>query len=136
MFKDAKKGDKVYDYLIQNWGVVEENNPENVYPIKVRFTDFTIDTYRYDGRINFDFSPTLFWNEVKPIVPPEKPKPPLQKDTPLVVWNREDNKCNRYFSHFNKEGKVECFLNGADSWSSKGKTNSWEHWVLKEENNE
>jgi hypothetical protein len=74
-FSDAKVGDKVYDYTLQEWGKIIEINNNSEYPIVVRFNSCgEEETYMLDGRelINHK-APILFWDEVKPVTPPDKP---------------------------------------------------------------
>ena len=132
MFKNAQVGDRVFDYTLQEWGFVVYVYPDLIYCLEVEFSD-RVHVYTKDGLADLKNKvPTLFWNKVKPIIPPEKPLPKLEVDTPVLVWdgNKED-KLNRYFSHF-KNGKIHCFFGGCTSWSSNGDTVLWDNWELAE----
>jgi len=133
VFSNCKKGDRVFDYTLQEYGFVSYVYPDLVYCIEVEFSD-TVHFYTKDGLADLkDKVPTLFWDKVKPITPPEKPLPKLEIDTPVLVWR--DNglyKYKRYFSHFDFNGNINCFEWGATSWSADGKPTLWKHWELAE----
>ena len=134
MFSNCKKGDRVFDYTLQEYGFVSYVYPDLVYCIEVEFSD-TVHFYTKDGLADLkDKVPTLFWDEVKPITPPEEPLPKLEIDTPILVWLdvAPDAKFKRYFSHFNSEGDIYCFTGGATNWSADGETTTWKHWELAE----
>jgi len=133
MFSDAKVGDRVFDYILQEWGFVAYVYPDLVYCIEVKFND-RVHVYTKDGLADLKNKvPTLFWDEVKPITPPEKPLPKLEIDTPVLVWgDDEKDKQKRYFSHFDSEGNIYCFEWGATSWSNNGNTVLWDNWELAE----
>ena len=144
MFKDAKVGDRVFDYTLQEWGSIINFSYSSIYPIKVKisngvkntilvsFKNNKVRSYTTQGtRDNTDRFPTLFWDEVKPITPPEKPLPKLKIDTPVLVWSSNANyKYKRYFSHFDSKGNMHCFKSGTTSWSTCGETTEWKHWEL------
>jgi len=138
MFKNAQIGDRVWD-LRYECGTITFIDPSKTYPIKVIF-DFrlTNKNYTFDGRSSLDFiSPTLFWNKFK--IPPEafiKPQPKLEKDTKVLVWNEkgcfnESRKHKRYFSYFDKDGRICCYEQGCTSWSATT-TQTWDNWELYE----
>ena len=132
MFKDAKIGDKVFDYILQEWGNVIRFNDLSIYPVEVKFSD-CVKNYTVLGKQQRSNKlPVLFWDEVEPIIPPEKPLPKLEVDTPVLVWldATPDAKFKRYFSHFDSEGNIYCFASGSTSWSADGKTTPWKHWEL------
>jgi len=131
MFKEAKIGDKVFDYLKQQWGIIEGITPsyKDRYPLKVRFKDNSFKTFTEEGKLSYSIVQTLFWNEVKPITPPKKPLPNLKKDTKVLVWEYGDVKRKRYFSHFSNTGLIYCFEKGKTSWTTTN-TIAWENWEL------
>ena len=147
MFKNAKVGDRVFDYALQEWGNVINFSYSSIYPAKIEFSNYVKNTilvsfknnkvrsYTTQGtRNNTDKLPTLFWDEVKPITSPKKPLPKLEIDTRVLVWDNggKDDKLNRYFSHFSPNGNMHCFFKGCTSWSSNGKTVPWTNWELVE----
>ena len=135
MFKDAKIGDRVFDYTLQEWGKIIDISTKNITrPIKVLFNIYGTEGYTIDGRNLLEsVVPVLFWDEVKPIIPPEKPLPKLKVDTRVFVWDlNKMGKLNRYFSHFGLNGKIHCFLDGSTSWSNNEVTSSWDNWELAE----
>ena len=87
MFKDAKVGDKVFDYTLQKWGQIDTIGREGkMYPISVLFDEYLTENYTIDGKEFLQNAvPVLFWDEVKPITPPEKPKPKLEVDARVLV---------------------------------------------------
>lgn len=69
MFKNAKSGDKVWDFS-RGWGTVTSITSTS---INVNFASLGTFNYYFDGRLySSDLNPTLFWNELKFKVP-EKP---------------------------------------------------------------
>ena len=132
MFSDAKVGDKVFDYTLQEWGEIISTGNLPPYTVLVRFEYGIMGSYTIKGIKNsIDKLPTLFWDEVTPITPPEKPLPKLEIDTPVLVWSSNTNhKYKRYFSHFDSKGNIHCFKSGTTSWSTCGKTTEWKHWEL------
>ena len=134
MFKNAQIGDRVFDYTLQEWGEIVSITNLRPYTVLVRFEYGTMGSYTIQGIKNsIDKLPTLFWDEVKPIIPPEKPLPDLDVDTPVLVWgSNTDYKYKRYFSHFDLKGSIHCFKSGTTSWSADGRTTEWKHWELAE----
>lgn len=139
MFKNAQIGDRVWDSRY-GWGKITEIKTNTNYPLRAKFTNsdkaWQICSYSIDGRaMEFHKFPILFWNEFK--VPAEafiKPLPQLEKDTKVLVWNQKDcfnesRKHNRYFSHFDKDGRIYCYEQGCTSWSATT-TQSWDNWEL------
>lgn len=135
MFKDAKVGDKVFDYIKQDWGTVRyiENS---LYSLEVEFNNGDVKYFTMDGKLfNDDTLPILFWDEVKPIVPPKKPKPKLKNNAKVLVWNSSAYNINsevhnRYFSHFNDKGTLCTYPNGTTSWSTDGHTEQWDNYKV------
>ena len=133
MFKDAKVGDKVFDYTLQEWGEIISTTNLRPYTVLVRFEYGTMESYTIQGTKDAETLPTLFWDEVKPIIPPENPLPKLKIDTPVLVCSSNAGyKYKRYFSHFDSKGNIHCFKSGTTSWSTCGKTTEWKHWELAE----
>jgi len=135
MFSNAKIGDKVFDYLLQQWGTVVMIRLDiNWYPLLVEFDKRGVIGYTFDGKRDIkDKVQALFWDEVESIIPPKKPLPKLEVDTPVLVWDSEnDDKQKRYFSHFDSDGNINCFACGATNWSRNGDTTAWANWELAE----
>ena len=135
MFKSTKIGDRVFDYLLQEWGTVSFiKDAGHKYPIRVQFAEIKKE-YTSGGKDLCSYKlQTLFWNEMEPITPPEKPLPELEVDTCVFVWDNDgkEDKLNRYFSHFSPNGNMHCFFRGCTSWSSNGETVPWANWELAE----
>jgi hypothetical protein len=128
MFRDVKKGDKVYA-LTKGWGKITDIDLKNIY-IVVSFEDGDTREFFIDGKYYEDDKfPSLFWEEVKFDIP-KNPLPRLEVDTKVLVWATGSNRFKRYFSHFNEDGDIVCFCSGADSWSSAGGTSAWSNWEL------
>ena len=125
-FEDAKVGDKVWCLYYNKWFTITNIRKEDAYPIKTEINSYTL-----DGRLNTHSIRTLFWDEIV-ITPPEKPLPKLEVDTKVLVWDRHYNtKERRYFSHFEKNGKIVTFAEGRTSWSQGDKSVvDWEYWEL------
>ena len=133
MFKNAQVGDRVFDYLIQEWGEIISTTNLRPYTVLVKFEYGTMGSYTIQGTKDAEELPVLFWDEVKPIIPPEKPLPKLKIDTPVLVWSSNaDYKYKRYFSHFGSKGNMHCFKSGTTSWSADGRTTEWKYWELAE----
>lgn len=134
MFSNVKMGDSVFDYNFQKWGNISQIEYNCVYSLKVDFNDGSVpQSYTIDGKV-YDCYETqsLFWDEVKPIIPPRKPVPKLEVDQKLRVWTKGGKeKYNRHFSHFDKNGVLYCFSNGKNSFTSSGTDYSpWYNWEL------
>lgn len=136
MFENAKVGDRVWS-IQQGWGTIVNTTFTELYPILVNFGYKTSMSYTNEGKVRYnDISPSLFWNEFK--VPEEaykKPLPKLEVDTKVLVWDSEGGpKKRRYFSHFDSNGKIRCFMNGATSWSANHDSCTvWKNWELYKE---
>lgn len=62
MFTDAKIGDKVFDYTLQEWGEVLDINYIYTYPMEVAYKDFSR-WYTLSGKQNpNDKFQILFWD--------------------------------------------------------------------------
>lgn len=138
MFSKAKIGDKVWNPEL-GWGEIESIEENE---ITIIFTKKYHKNYRLvnkkTGKYNEDdINPTIYWQEFK--IPQSAFIKPLPIDTKVIVWNNDDieHKHKRYFSHFDDNGKICCFLNGATSWSNDKDITAWDNWELAgEENNE
>lgn len=126
-FKDIKIGDKLWGFR-NGWGeVIDITCNDNTYPIKVQFMSGAY-TYTLEGKVcSADLFPDLYYDEIKFEIP-KKPLPKLAVDTKVVVWD-DKLKCKRYFSHFDEDGTIYCFQDGATSWSSTY-TDAWSSWEL------
>ena len=126
-FEYAKVGDRVFHYKY-GWSTITNIKKESDYPIIIDY-DFS---FTYEGFANkSDSNPSIFWDEVI-ITPPEKPLPKLEVDTKVLVWyNNSDTKERRYFSHFEKNGKIATFSQGRTSWSMDNTPSIvWNYWEL------
>ena len=128
-FEDAKVEDRVFD-IKHGWGFISKIYPKNMRPVTVQFSKYDR-SYMFSGKYSeTDKNQVLFWDEVT-ITPPEKPLPKLEVDTKVLVWDTQDSKVKRYFSHFNKDGHIATFSGGRTSWSTNdNSTIIWEYWEL------
>ena len=134
MFKDAKVGDKVWDF-VHGWGEITSVEPDHTfYPIVVSYLTKVRESYTYEGKWHKNHHPTLFWDEIKFEIPP-KPMPDLEVDTKILVWYGKDKPCPRYFHSFTKDGKIKAWSDGRSSFTarSKGDYATWSNWKLFEE---
>lgn len=135
MFEFAKLGDRVFDYLRQDWGevVAIDSSLYIHYPLIVSFNNESR-SYTFDGRESIDcVAQTLFWDEAPLIVPPKKPLPALELDTKVLVWDSfEDYKRKRHFSHFDEHGRLWVFEGGRTSWSTDDVV-GYKNWELVED---
>jgi hypothetical protein len=131
---EIKVGDKVWD-LRYGWSEVISLRDGESYEIVTH-----INTYTIDGKCSIGNQfPSLFWNEFE--VPKEafiKPLPKLAVDTKVMVWEKgKPERYRRYFSHFDEEGRMHCFIKGLTNWTSDSrKTSPWDYWKLFEENSD
>lgn len=98
MFKNAKAGDRVWDYLY-GWGTIKKTDFDIDYPILVKYdNEDNHDSFTYEGFKSLKHkSPILFWDEIKFEVP-EKPfnlKEFLRENLELKEFEYE--KKNYYF---------------------------------------
>jgi hypothetical protein len=131
MFKDAKIGDKVW-YIGRGWGTIVDI-VINSYPIAVEFKPGQVLSFLDDGRLFIDDEfPVLFWAESD--ISAGAYIKPLPKDTKVLVWDmNEFEALKRYFSHFDKDGRIWVFKGGTTSWSSDA-VSSWFNYEIVEEN--
>lgn len=71
MFRNAKIGDKVWDFVYGE-GVITEINDCEQYPLTVTFKDGSSATFSYDGKYILKCNQTLFWDRFE-FTPPIKP---------------------------------------------------------------
>jgi hypothetical protein len=135
-FENARVGDRVWS-VIHRWGRITKIDSDEDYPIEVKF-DFEeqiVRNYDHYGKyVKRDPNPSLYWDEIKFKVP-KKPLPDLEVDTKVIVWDDgddDDDRHKRYFSHFNEDGKICCFLDGTTSWTAEEQVTSWDYWELAE----
>ena len=79
MFKSAKVGDKIWDYLTGDWCEIRNIIPTDNYPIKISAPSSGCTTCDYNGKDTLDTAnPRYFWY---PFEPPkqERPKKPVKK---------------------------------------------------------
>jgi hypothetical protein len=64
-----------------------------------------------------------------------KPVLKMAIDTKVLVWDfHKDTKTKHYFSHFDSDGNISCFNDGATSWTAvNSATSTWRYWELYEE---
>ena len=136
MFKNEKiVGSRVWS-IVDGWGtIISSKQEENInYSVEVDFDNGTSLFFHSDGRlVKSDINPTLFWNEFK--IPEEaftEPLPKLEVDTKVIVWDDENHKFKRHFSHF-KDGKMYCFNDGTSSWNATDNSEYWRNWEIYDE---
>ena len=141
MFENAQIGDRVWN-LRYGWGRIKKIRSNTKMKLEVFFdidVSPTLADYTADGKGSiWDLHPELFWNEFK--FPPEvyiKSLPKLEKDTKVLVWNdkgcfNDSIKRKRYFSHFDRDGRIYCYDQGCTSWSGATYT-AWNAWELYKE---
>ena len=71
MFRNAKIGDKVWDFVYGE-GVITEISECEHYPLTVTFKDGSSATFSYEGKYILDYNQTLFWDRFE-FTPPIKP---------------------------------------------------------------
>ena len=73
MFRNAKVGDRVWDF-IEQWGTIVKIYEKSDFPLVVEFDNNEEEgVYTYEGKeFEVDFNPRLFWDEIKFKIP-EKP---------------------------------------------------------------
>lgn len=101
MFRNAKVGDRVYDYLL-GWGTITDTNWAKYYPISVKFDYEEIErVFTREGFENEeDLNPRLFWNEIKFEIPKSFDlKEELKK---LEIVKFENKKLN-YFLYYDND---------------------------------
>lgn len=96
MFKNAKIGDRVWDFR-RGWGTIKQIDFNTKYPLKVVFDEYDGDeTFNIEGKEYNNLKPTLFWDEIKF----EIPKKPLGLEDELKKLEIKEFKL----------GKNNCFL--------------------------
>lgn len=107
MFKNAKVGDRVWDFC-NGWGTITQIDNEVVYPISVDFDNGICLCFNEDGKHSSqDINPRLFWDEIKFEIP-EKPfnlEDELRK-LEIKDFIVEEFNYNLYWN--NKDEKIEC----------------------------
>ena len=132
-FETASIGDEVW-CISMGWGTITNVLNVEDYPITVDFESGKQDSFTMEGRLySDDLSPTLFWSEVR-IVVPTKPLPKLNKDDCVEVWNANTIDptitYKRHFSHF-EDGNIFCFGDGGTSWTrTRTQVNGWNRWRI------
>lgn len=127
-----KKGDKVY-CLLFGCGIVtsvSNNDDKDDYPILVNFKNRGDESYTKDGKYyEHSCTPMLYYYKPEIIAPKW---PDMSVDTLLRVWDYEKESSSiRYFSHWNSDGRVCCFTDGATSLSSNvGSTVTWKYYEV------
>lgn len=102
MFKNAKVGDRVWDFLF-GWGtIINICEDENHYPIEVMFElEDRTHEYKLDGKRYAARNQTLFWDEIKFEIPK---KPFNLKEFLRENLEPKEFKCdeNNYFLYWNE----------------------------------
>ena len=107
MFRNAKVGDRVWDFL-KGWGTVIDTSWDEDYPIFVKFDYEEFKTcFTYKGFADADDkNPTLFWDEIKFEIP--------EKSFDLKEFLKENLEpkefCfdeNNYFLYFNFKEEID-----------------------------
>ena len=132
-FENAKVGDRVFDYVNQEWGIIIEVRKHDVYPIVVEYGKI-ITTYTIGGKL-YKENPTqrLFWDEVPPIVAPSKPMEVPPVDTLVRVWYGDDKLGASKFRYSTGKvinGRITCWYGGATSNTTDGDETSWPAWEI------
>ena len=135
MFKNAKVGDKVWDF-VQGWGVISTviDAQSVTRPIHVKFDNGLDEKYTINGTLYPDISnQTLFWDEIIFEVP-KKPSPNLEVDTKVIVWDDGNQEKHRmHFHSFDDVGYIYTWADGLTSFTTKEYV-GWDNWELYEEN--
>lgn len=116
MFKNAKVGDRVWDYLY-GWGTIKKTDFDIDYPILVKYDNKdNHDSFTYEGFENLIHKrPTLFWDEIK-FEAPEKPfnlkeflrenlEPKefeYEKNNYYLVWGSSEEEFDYSYSSFHE----------------------------------
>jgi hypothetical protein len=115
---DFKKGDKVIV-----WNSSEGTSIEKTF-------------YAFDETLDYPFLAT-FCGRVISYRYCEKAKPKIAPGTKVLVHESEtgiNTPFRRYATgNFGNDGRIECWINGCDEWSSKGVVTYWKHWKLAED---
>lgn len=87
MFRNAKVGDRVWDF-IEQWGTIVEIDEKSDFPLVVEFDNNEEEgAYTYEGKeFEVDFNPRLFWDEIKY----EIPKKPFSLEAELRKLEKTD----------------------------------------------
>lgn len=108
MFRNAKVGDRVWDF-VWCWGTIEEICLGNKYPLAVKFDNNGIKgKYKLNGVYDAmsDTNPRLFWNEIKFEIP-EKPFSLEKELRKLEVQEFENGAVNYYLLWDNEYKKIK-----------------------------
>jgi hypothetical protein len=100
MFRNAKIGDKVYNYQRGEWGTITLVDPDEEYPIIVVYPSRYDESYTFDGCYNICYkNPVIFWDFVPPITPPPKPKQKVKVVKWVTMWGSKISElinCSKY----------------------------------------
>jgi hypothetical protein len=96
-FEKAKPGDRVWD-IRKGWGTVVCNHVDGAYPIKVNFDNEPNDTFTLEGKsFKPDLNPTLFWDELKFVVPEQPPRAKLIHGVEIPNISFQPKEQERYY---------------------------------------
>ena len=100
-FSVAKIGDRVYNYVIDEYGTVVANYEDCPFGLVVNFEDGSEGRFTYDGKDSlYDVNPILFWDKPQIIAPPK----PLDLKSFLkeqLVPVEFDSSCENYCLMYN-----------------------------------
>ena len=130
-FRNAKVGDKVWNFNTKEWEEIVRIIYNNIYQIITDRSAYTFEGFNNSTHKN----PTIFPNEFKiPEEAFEKPLPKLEVDTKVIVWdNVMGQRLPQYFAHFSHNNKFGCFANGRTSFTTNGVVVYWDNWELYKE---
>lgn len=108
-FSNAKIGDKVWNIILEEWGIIVEISTEYKYSVEVKFSNGKIIGYTIDGKNHEDDKqPVLFWNEVH-LPTAEEDKKPFD----LVDFLKENLKPKKFVPYENNSMIIyDCFSRG------------------------
>ena len=124
--KEIMKDDMVWHSRLGFMKIGSTNTDKgNSYPI--RLEDGT--SFTSNGKIAVgDIFPTLFWKEQT--IDLSQPLPKLKVDANIIVWGTTGLKVRRHFSHFDKDGDIQVFVNGKTSFTAEGNTITFDNWEV------
>ena len=130
MFSDACVGDTIYSMEHGPVRIVEIQQEEPYYPIKVELGPLKEYVWiTVDGKANVAFPmPTFFWSKPGIIIPP-KPLPKLAVDTPVLVRDPDTAWIPAHFAEWGGARRIRTWVGGRTSHTSQA-MQSWLEWKL------
>jgi hypothetical protein len=128
-----KVGDRVWDFRY-GWGVVEENNDDQHFPVFVRFDDGEGCAFTLDGRFDTDQNRTLFFAEIPiPKEALERPRLDLKVDDRVLVRNGDGGEwLKHHFAGWPDGVGIRTFESGKTSWTTTW-IGTWNEYKLPED---